>query len=78
MKTAISIPDPVFQAANDMAKSLGMSRSELFTVAVSEYIKAHDSHGITRKLNEVYSQAENQLDDVIATMQMDSLPREEW
>jgi len=78
MKTAISIPDPVFQAADDMAKNLGMSRSELFTLAVSEYIKAHDSQGITRKLNEVYSQAENQLDDLIATMQMDSLSREEW
>jgi len=78
MKTAISIPDPVFQAADDMAKNLGMSRSELFTLAVSEYIKAHDSQGITRKLNEVYSQAENQLDDLIATMEMDSLSREEW
>ena len=78
MKTAISIPDPVFQAADDMAKNLGISRNELFTVAVSEYIKAHDSKSITRKLNEVYSQVENQLDNVIATMQMKSLPKEEW
>ena len=78
MKTAISIPDPIFQAAENMAKHLGMSRSELFTVAMSEYIEAHDDQGITKSLNEVYSQTESQLDEQIASMQMNSISKEEW
>lgn len=78
MKTAISIPDPIFQAAENMAKHLGMSRSELFTVAMSEYIKAHDDQDITQSLNKVYSQTESQLDKQIASMQMGSISKEEW
>lgn len=78
MKTAISIPDPIFQAANDMAKHLGMSRSELFSVAMSEYIKAHDDQAITQSLNEVYSQTENILDDDMVAMQLNSIPKEKW
>lgn len=30
MKTAISIPDPIFEAAEGFARRLGMSRSELY------------------------------------------------
>ncbi|EIJ36932.1 hypothetical protein Thini_4454 [Thiothrix nivea DSM 5205] len=37
MKTAISIPDPVFQAAELFARHFGISRSELYTKAVEEY-----------------------------------------
>jgi hypothetical protein len=33
MKTAISIPDPVFEAAEMFARRTGMSRSQLFTAA---------------------------------------------
>jgi len=37
MKTAISIPDPIFQSAEIMAHHLAISRSELFTRAISEF-----------------------------------------
>ena len=78
MKTAISIPDPIFQAAEVMAKHLGISRSELFTVAVSKYIEAHDDQAITQSLNKIFSQTENELDDVMVKMQLNSLQKEKW
>ncbi|MEE9344592.1 MAG: hypothetical protein V3U88_03190 [Methylococcales bacterium] len=78
MKTAISIPDPIFQAAENMAQRLGMPRSELFTVAMSEYMKAHKYRDVTESLNEVYSKTEEPLDDELVLMQMKSLPEEEW
>jgi metal-responsive CopG/Arc/MetJ family transcriptional regulator len=40
MKTAISIPDEVFEQVERAAKRLGLSRSELFTRAVKEYLGA--------------------------------------
>ena len=39
MKTAISIPDEVFEAADRTAKKLGVSRSELYATAVHEFIE---------------------------------------
>lgn len=36
MKTAISIPDKVFRSADALARRLGISRSELYTTAITE------------------------------------------
>jgi metal-responsive CopG/Arc/MetJ family transcriptional regulator len=78
MKTAISIPDPIFQAAENMAKRLGMSRSELFTVAMSKYMKENKYQNVTESLNKIYSQNTNNLDTELLSMQLESLPKEEW
>jgi len=39
MKTAISIPDQIFQQAEFLANELGMSRSELYSKAIEAFIK---------------------------------------
>lgn len=52
MKTAISLPDPLFAEADDLARRLGKSRSQLYAEAVAEYVARHDSDEITRRMNE--------------------------
>ncbi|TMQ51295.1 MAG: ribbon-helix-helix protein, CopG family [Candidatus Eisenbacteria bacterium] len=47
MKTAISIPDPLFRAADRLARRLGVSRSQVFQRAVSAYLKAHEDANVT-------------------------------
>lgn len=54
MKTAISIPDPIFQAAEDMAHNLGVSRSELFSTAIAEHLENNKYHNVTDSLNKIY------------------------
>lgn len=78
MKTVISVPDPIFEAAEDLAKRLGMSRSELFTTAVKRFIDFHDDEAVTRALNEIYSESTRSLDPVLMQMQFQSLPDEAW
>jgi predicted transcriptional regulator len=78
MKTAISVPDPVFEAADDLAKQLGMSRSQLYTTAVSQFLEAHQDEAITQALNEVYAEAEAAVDPILMQMQLAALPEEEW
>lgn len=78
MKTAISIPDPVFEAADELAERLGMSRSALYSQAVAELLERHRADGVTAKLNEVYSSASSELDPVLATLQLASLEESEW
>jgi len=51
MKTAISIPDDVFTDAEDLAKRLSKSRSELYSRAVREYVARHSPDQITEALD---------------------------
>src|SRR3989304_8990806 len=54
MKTAISIPDPLFDNAERMAKRLGMSRSQFYGKAVDAFIKAQKGKGVKEALDAVY------------------------
>jgi len=51
MKTAISIPEEIFQSAESLAKRLGMSRSQLHAAAIIEYVKKRQDRQITANLN---------------------------
>jgi predicted transcriptional regulator len=51
MKTAVSIPDPVFRAAEQLAKRLKLSRSRLYALALTEFVDRHADDTITRRLN---------------------------
>ena len=56
MKIAISLPDELSEAADDLAQRLGMPRSRLFAMAVAEYLAKHRDDEITQRLNEVYAE----------------------
>jgi metal-responsive CopG/Arc/MetJ family transcriptional regulator len=78
MKTAISIPDPIFHAAEGLAQRLGVSRSHLYAKAVAEYTESHKNQKVTEALNEVYGAGSSSLDNELSAMQSKSIPREEW
>ena len=78
MKTAISIPDPLFQAAEEFAQEQGLSRSELYSRAIQLYLQTHRYHGITDTLNELYATEESQLDPALASAQAQSLSKDTW
>ncbi len=80
MKTAISIPDEVFQAAEQAAKSLGVSRSELYATAVREFVERYRREDVTQKLDQVYAADESvsRLDERLQAMQSLSLDKEDW
>ena len=78
MKTAISIPEPVFRSAEVLARRLRMSRSQLYAKAVAEFVARHRRSELTKQLNEVYSDIDNSLDAGTLELQLRSLPDEEW
>ncbi len=78
MKTAISIPDPIFNEAEGLAHRLGISRSQLYAKAVAEYTKLRKTENITEALNKVYTEEASGLDKELSTMQSQSLEKEEW
>ena len=80
MKTAISIPDPVFTAADHLARQMGLSRSDLFSQAVRAFLQEHSQDGITEALNRVYGSDCDQarLDPLLAGMQAGTLGDRPW
>jgi antitoxin MazE6 len=78
MKTAISLPDEVFESAEQLAKRLGKSRSELYALAINDYVGRNSEANVRASLDRVYSQNESQIDATLATMQSKLLTREEW
>jgi len=53
MKTAISVPDDVFSSAERLAKRLKVSRSELYSRAVAEFLARHAPETVTESWNAV-------------------------
>ncbi|HEX5010879.1 MAG TPA: ribbon-helix-helix protein, CopG family [Planctomycetota bacterium] len=80
MKTAISLPDPLFKAADRLARRLGISRSELFQRALSMLIEKHEGADVTAALNAVYRRPDvpRGIDPLLLEMQLASLPKEDW
>jgi metal-responsive CopG/Arc/MetJ family transcriptional regulator len=78
MKTAISIPDDLFRAADDLARRLGVSRSELYQRAVAHYLRSRGHDIIRETLDEVYaSDDDSRLDPAIEHIQNSTI-KEDW
>ena len=78
MKTAISIPDSIFELADRFAERQGLSRSELYTRAVKDYLERHREDRVTEVLNDIYNQESAEMDPNIERLQFGSLTKESW
>jgi predicted transcriptional regulator len=77
MKISVSVPDPIFEAAEKLAKQLGVSRSTLYSNAVEAFVRRHQRSKITERLNDIYRNERSDLDPVAAAIQSASLPPDE-
>lgn len=78
MRTTISIPDPLFEAAEAASKRRGKSRSQFYAMALAHFLAARDRSEITRQLNDVYSKEPSVLAQNVARRQAESIGTEEW
>lgn len=51
MKTAISIPDSIFDEAERLARQANQSRSELYSRALQEYLNRHAPERVTAEMD---------------------------
>jgi metal-responsive CopG/Arc/MetJ family transcriptional regulator len=52
MKTAISVPNDVFDKAEQLARAAGRSRSEVYSAALREYVARHDPDEVTNAVDQ--------------------------
>ncbi len=78
MKTAVSIPDDIFERAERLASQERRSRSEVYAAALDEYVarRAHDE--ITETMNQVCDDVGDSNDAFLAVASRRVLDRVEW
>jgi metal-responsive CopG/Arc/MetJ family transcriptional regulator len=69
VKTAVSIPDALFEAADRAAQRLGVSRSELYARALERFLGDDPDDVITARLDELYATESSTLDPALADAQ---------
>jgi metal-responsive CopG/Arc/MetJ family transcriptional regulator len=78
MKTAISLPDAVFHAAERQAKRARKSRSQLYADALAEYLSRHAPEEVTAAMNQVVDQLDESPDPFVLATAQSVLLRVEW
>ena len=78
MKTAISLPDPLFERAERLAKQFDLNRSQLYARALQEYLDKYDPESITDAFDTVYATESSEIDPTLWQMQLLSLQEDEW
>lgn len=78
MKTAISVPDDVFEQAERLAKHLKLSRSALYQRALGEFVARHSPDEITETLDRVCDAVESRAEPFATAAAKRTLERSEW
>jgi len=78
MKTAISIPDDVYEGAERLARRTKRSRSRLFSDALKEYVARHAPDEVTEAMNRACAEAGELKDPFVAAAARRTLERSEW
>jgi len=77
MKTAISIPDELFERAERLAERTQKSRSQLFSDALREYLARHAPDEVTEAMNRVADEVGTD-DAWVPSASRRALERTEW
>jgi metal-responsive CopG/Arc/MetJ family transcriptional regulator len=78
MKTAVSIPDEVFQKIERLARRAGRSRSEVFSAALAEYVARHAPDEVAEGWDRVCAEVGDQHDGFVSAAGRRVLEEAEW
>ena len=78
MKTAVSIPDQVFEQAERLARRTRKSRSHVFSSALREYVARHSPDDVTDAMDRVCEHVGQQGDLFVARAARQALEHSEW
>jgi metal-responsive CopG/Arc/MetJ family transcriptional regulator len=78
MKTAVSLPEDVFEGADRLARRTRKSRSRLYCEALREYLARHAPEDVTEAMNRVCAELGPATDPFAASAAQRILERSEW
>jgi metal-responsive CopG/Arc/MetJ family transcriptional regulator len=78
MKTTVSIPADVFEDAEGLALELRISRSQLYSRALQEFVARHAPDRLTEAMNRVIDEVGSEPDEFSQRAAQQVLKRVEW
>jgi predicted transcriptional regulator len=78
MKTAVSLPDEVFENAERLASRLKVSRSELYARALQDFVRRHAPDAVTEAYDQICSEIDSQSDPFTRRATRATFKRGEW
>lgn len=78
MKIAISIPDDLFEEAQRLAHRKKKSRSEIYKLALQDYLARHAEDAVTEAMNRACAEAGETADDFAVRAAHRLLHRVKW
>jgi metal-responsive CopG/Arc/MetJ family transcriptional regulator len=78
MKTAVSIPDSVFEEAERFAKRTRRSRSDVYSQALAEYVARHATNQVTEAMDQTLAALDETEDQFAAAAGRKTLRRNQW
>lgn len=78
MKTAISVPDEIFDSAERLAKRMKKSRSQVYSEAVAEYVARHEPDSVTEQINAVCDEVDTRPGSFVTEAARRVLSESDW
>jgi predicted transcriptional regulator len=78
MKTAISLPDDLFDKAEALARKLKKSRSQFYREAVADLVARYDEQAMIEAINRAYESPDPETDAFVAEAARRILEQTEW
>ena len=78
MKTAISIPDDLFEKGERLARRMKKSRSEVYREALGDYLARHAPDQVTEAMDAACAELQTELGSLVAEAARRILERSEW
>jgi metal-responsive CopG/Arc/MetJ family transcriptional regulator len=78
VKVTVSVPEPVFEAAERVSKRMRIPRSQLYSRAIAAFVRQHSGEDVTKALNAVYAKHASALDPAWEGASLEVLQREKW
>ena len=78
MKTAVSIPDEVYAETERLVRDLKKSRSEVYSLALTEYVARHAPERVTEAMDRVCTEVGEETDEFAAVAARRILERTSW
>jgi metal-responsive CopG/Arc/MetJ family transcriptional regulator len=78
MKTAVSVPEGIYEEAERLARRLQISRSELYSRAIHEFVSRHAPDHVTEALDRLIEEIGTAPDEFVSGAGRRLLERTEW
>ena len=78
MKTAVSVPNEVYEQAEELAQRTGRTRSEIYSTALRDYLAHQQALPVTAAMDQALQEIDPEPDSFLDATAREALAETEW